>query len=117
LNLKITVRTYTKNHVFLNGKSTRILSASWVEEQIFFSYDLRVKEHDHETICGRRTHGVFSDPPDVRDQRLVNEQESSEALWQPLTRRNFELFSLGGCAGRWDVTSSGAVSNPAMRVC
>jgi hypothetical protein len=58
--------------------------------------------------------GVFSDPPDVRDQRL---QESSEALWQPFTRRNFELFSLGRCAGRWDVTSSGAVSNPAMRVC
>ena len=59
--------------------------------------------------------GTFSDPPNVRDQRLVNEQESSEALWQPLTRRNFELFSPSGCVGRWDVTSGGAVSNPAMR--
>ena len=60
--------------------------------------------------------GIFN-PPNVRDQRLVNEQESSEALWQPLTRRNFEVFSSNGCGARWDVTSSGAVSNPAMRVC
>ena len=60
---------------------------------------------------------IFSDSPNVCDQRLVNEQESSEALWQPLTRRNFEVFSSNGCGARWDVTSSGAVSNPAMRVC
>jgi hypothetical protein len=61
--------------------------------------------------------GIFSDSPNVCDQRLVNEQESSEALWQPLTRRNFEVFSSNGCRARWDVTSGGAVSNPAMRVC
>jgi hypothetical protein len=36
---------------------------------------------------------LFSDLPDVRDQRLVNEHETAEALWQPLARRNFELFS------------------------
>jgi hypothetical protein len=49
--------------------------------------------------------GIFSDPRNVRDQRLVKEQESSEALWRPLTRRNFELFSLSGCVGRSDVSS------------
>jgi hypothetical protein len=61
--------------------------------------------------------GIFSDFPNVRHQQLVNEQESSEALWQPLTRRNFELLSPSGCVGRWDMISGGAVSNPAMRVC
>ena len=60
--------------------------------------------------------GIVSDPPNVRDQRVVNEQESSEALWKPLARRNLELFSPSGCMGRWDVTSGGAVSNPAMRI-
>ena len=59
---------------------------------------------------------IVSDPPNVRDQLVVNEQESSEALWQPLTRRNLELFSPSGCMGRWGVTSGGAVSNPAMRI-
>ena len=58
----------------------------------------------------------FSDLPDVRDQRLVNEHESTEALWQPLARRNFELFSPTAYGGRSDVMSGGAVSNPAMRV-
>jgi hypothetical protein len=59
--------------------------------------------------------GIFGDPPNVSDQRLVNDQESSEALWQPLARRNFELppTSYGGTR---DGTNSGAVSNPAMRV-
>ena len=38
--------------------------------------------------------GIFSDSPNVRDQQLANEQESSEALWQPLTRRNFEHLPL-----------------------
>ena len=60
--------------------------------------------------------GIFSDFPNVH-QQLVSEQESSEALWQPLTRRNFELLFHSGCVGRWDMTSGGAVSNPAMRVC
>ena len=59
--------------------------------------------------------GIFSEPPNVCDQRLVNEQESSEALWQPLTGRNFEILFPSACVGRWDVTSGGAVSNPAMR--
>jgi hypothetical protein len=113
LNLKITVRTYTKNHVFLNGKSTRILSASWAEEQIFF---LTTRSPTMKRFADVKLIGIFSDPPNVRDQRLANEQESSEALWQPLTRRSVELSSAHGCLGRWDVTSGGAVANPAMRI-
>ena len=62
--------------------------------------------------------GIFSNSR-PRDQRFVNEQECPEALWQPLTRRNFEPVSLTGCGGKWDalenLTSSGTISNPAMR--
>jgi hypothetical protein len=64
--------------------------------------------------------GIFSNPR-ARDQRLVNEQESSEVLWQPLTRRNFEPISPSEYGRKWDalenLTSGGAVSNPAMRAC
>ena len=33
----------------------------------------------------------------------------------PLTGRDFEILFPSACVGRWDVISSGTVSNPAMQ--
>src|SRR5262249_56375791 len=93
LNLKITARTYTKNHVFLNGKSTRILSTPWVEEQILFPATFRAKSTTMKRFADAELMDFFSDLPDVHGHRLPNEHESAEALSHPLTSRNFEQFS------------------------
>jgi hypothetical protein len=41
--------------VFLNGKSTPILSASGLKSKFSFPRPSS-QERDHEAICGRRTH-------------------------------------------------------------